>query len=145
MKNVKYLLIKDKKEEKLDVDLSKISGFVFNPQNNIKYDGIMVDELKLTKPEFIEKVLKKKIKRKLNLYTQLIIELIDSDDDDGTINIVLDDLERYKRVINNNYKAHLSRKYTDLLIKKIELLENELKTKQMFLKVSVEEEKGKAR
>lgn len=145
MKNVKYLLIKDKKEEKLDVDLSKISGFVFNPQNNIKYDGIMVDELKLTKPEFIEKVLKKKIKRKLNLYTQLIIELIDSDDDDGTINIVLDDLERYKRVINNNYKAHLSRKYMDLLIKKIELLENELKTKQMFLKVSVEEEKGKAR
>lgn len=145
MKKVKYLLIKDKKEEKLDVDLSKISGFVFNPQNNIKYDGIMVDELKLTKPEFIEKVLKKKIKRKLNLYTQLIIELIDSDDDDGTINIVLDDLERYKRVINNNYKAHLSRKYMDLLIKKIELLENELKTKQMFLKVSVEEEKGKAR
>ena len=147
MENIKYLLIKDKKEEKIETDLKKIPGFVFNPQNNIKYDGIVIDELKLTKPELIEKILKKKIKRKLSLYTQLIIELIDSsEEDDGTIDIVLNDLERYKRVINNNYKAYLSKKYLDLLHKKIELLENELKTKQMFLKLNVEtEKKGKGR
>ena len=147
MENIKYLLIKDKKEEKIETDLKKIPGFVFNPQNNIKYDGIVIDELKLTKPELIEKILKKKIKRKLSLYTQLIIELIDSsEEDDGTIDIVLNDLERYKRVINNNYKAYLRKKYLDLLHKKIELLENELKTKQMFLKLNVEtEKKGKGR
>lgn len=145
MENVKYLLVKDKKEENVETDLKKISGFVFNPQNNIKYDGILIDEIKLTKPELIEKVLKKKIKRKLGLYTQLIIELIDSsDEDDGTIDIVLNDLERYKRVINNNYKAYLSKKYLDLLLKKIELLENELKTKQTFLNTNIEK-KGKAR
>lgn len=145
MENVKYLLVKDKKEESLETDLKKISGFVFNPQNNIKYDGILVDEIKLAKPELVEKVLKKKIKRKLSLYTQLIIELIDSsDEDDGTIDIVLSDLERYKRVINNNYKAYLSKKYLDLLLKKIDLLENELKTKQVFLNTNVEK-KGKAR
>ena len=145
MENVKYLLVKDKKEESLETDLKKISGFVFNPQNNIKYDGILVDEIKLAKPELVEKVLKKKIKRKLSLYTQLIIELIDSsDEDDGTIDIVLNDLERYKRVINNNYKAYLSKKYLELLLKKIDLLENELKTKQVFLNTNVEK-KGKAR
>lgn len=145
MENVKYLLVKNKKEESLETDLKKISGFVFNPQNNIKYDGILVDEVKLAKPEFVEKILKKKIKRKLSLYTQLIIELIDSsDEDDGTIDIVLNDLERYKRVINNNYKAYLSKKYLDLLLKKIDLLQNELKTKQVFLNTNVEK-KGKAR
>ena len=145
MENVKYLLVKDKKEESLETDLKKISGFVFNPQNNIKYDGILVDEVKLAKPEFVEKIVKKKIKRKLSLYTQLIIELIDSsDEDDGTIDIVLNDLERYKRVINNNYKAYLSKKYLDLLLKKIDLLQNELKTKQVFLNTNVEK-KGKAR
>jgi len=145
VENVKYLLVKDKKEENVETDLKKISGFVFNPQNNIKYEGILIDEIKLTKPELIEKVLKKKIKRKLGLYTQLIIELIDSsDEDDGTIDIVLNDLERYKRVINNNYKAYLSKKYLDLLLKKIELLENELKTKQIFLNTNIEK-KGKAR
>ncbi len=145
MENVKYLLVKDKKEESIETDLKKISGFVFNPQNNIKYEGILVDEVKLTKPELIEKVLKKKIKRKLSLYTQLIIELIDSSsEDDGTIDIVLNDLERYKRVINNNYKAYLSKKYLDLLLKKIELLQTELKTKQVFLNTSIEK-KGKAR
>ena len=105
-----------------------------------------MDEVKLTKPELIEKILKKKIKRKLAMYTQLIIELIESsDEDDGTIDIVLNDLERYKRVISNNYRVYLSKKYLDLLDKKIELLENELKTKQMFLKLNVEEKKGKAR
>lgn len=146
MENVRYLLVKDKKEESLETDLKKIPGFVFNPQNNIKYDGILVDEVKLTKPELIEKILKKKIKRKLAMYTQLIIELIESsDEDDGTIDIVLNDLERYKKVISNNYRVYLSKKYLDLLDKKIELLENELKTKQMFLKLNVEEKKGKAR
>lgn len=145
MKNIKYLLVKDKKEESIVADLKKTPGFVFNPQNNIKYDGVVVDELKLIKPELIEKILKKKIKRKINLYTQLIIELIESDDDDGTIDIVLNDLERYRRVINNNYKVYLSKKYYDLLQKKIELLENELKTKQMFLNINVEEKKGKSR
>ena len=145
MENVKYLLVKDKKEENVETDLKKISGFVFNPQNNIKYEGILIDEIKLTKPELIEKVLKKKIKRKLGLYTQLIIELIDSsDEDDGTIDIVLNDLERYKRVINNNYKAYLSKKYLDLLLKKIDLLENELKKKKKFLNTNIEK-KGKAR
>jgi hypothetical protein len=58
VENVKYLLVKDKKEESLETDLKKISGFVFNPQNNIKYDGILVDEVKLAKPEFVEKILK---------------------------------------------------------------------------------------
>ena len=35
MENVRYLLVKDKKEESLETDLKKIPGFVFNPQNNI--------------------------------------------------------------------------------------------------------------
>jgi len=147
MNNIKYLLIKDKKEEKVELDLNKIHGFTFNPQNNIEYDGIVVDSMKITKPELIEKILKKKIKRKITLYTQLIIELIESaEEDDGTIDIVLNDLERYKRVIRNNYEAYLSKKYVELLFKKIEVLENELKTKQIFLKANEEvEKKGKAR
>ena len=147
MNNIKYLLIKDKKEEKVELDLNKIHGFTFNPQNNIEYDGIVVDSMKITKPELIEKILKKKIKRKITLYTQLIIELIESaEEDDGTLDIVLNDLERYKRVIRNNYEAYLSKKYVELLFKKIEVLENELKTKQIFLKANEEvEKKGKAR
>ena len=147
MNSIKYLLIKDKKEEKVELDLNKIHGFTFNPQNNIEYDGIVVDSMKITKPELIEKILKKKIKRKITLYTQLIIELIESaEEDDGTIDIVLNDLERYKRVIRNNYEAYLSKKYVELLFKKIEILENELKTKQIFLKANEEvEKKGEAR
>jgi len=147
MNNIKYLLIKDKKEEKIELDLNKIPGFTFNPQNNIEYEGIVVDSMKITKPELIEKILKKKIKRKINLYTQLIIELIENtEDDDGTIDIVLNDLERYKKVIRNNYQAYLNKKYNELLFKKIEVLENELKTKQIFLKANEEvEKKGKAR
>lgn len=146
MEEVKYLLVKDKKEEKLETDLSKIPGFTFNPQNNIEYEGVTVDSMKLTKPELIEKVLKKKIKRKINLYLQIIIELMESSEDDGTIDIVLNDLERYRRVIMNNYRIYLNEKYVNLLFKKIELLENELKTKQVFLRTNKEvEKKGKAR
>lgn len=55
MENVKYLLVKNKKEESLETDLKKISGFVFNPQNNIKYDGILVDEVKLANLNLLKK------------------------------------------------------------------------------------------
>ena len=86
------------------------------------------------KPSFIEKVLKRKVKRKLDAYLEYIIHIMEEDgnDEDGSmIDMVMNDLERYKRMIMNKYRMYLEEEYMELLMKKISLLERELAIKKM--------------
>ncbi len=107
-----------------------VSGFDITPKNTISYDGIVVNKLVIVKQAFIERILKRKIKRKLELYLQFLIEFIEGDNDDGsTLNEVLNDVTRYKDIINYKYRKYLGDAYVDLLLKKLELLEYELKIK----------------
>ena len=95
-------------------------------------------------PGFIEKVLKKKIKRKLDLYLQFIVSVIDDEDTDpSNLRFVLDDLERYRRTIINKYQQYLDEKYINLLLKKIEILNNEIKTKLIYMREPIEKEEEK--
>ena len=79
----------------------------------------------------IEKVLRKKIKRKLDLYLKLIIKFIESNDseDGDALMEALNDLTRYKNIINYKYKKYLDEKYLNILLKKIALLEYELNSR----------------
>lgn len=105
-------------------------GYDITPKNSINYDGITVNKLVIIKKSFIEKILKKKIKRKLELYLQFIIDFIDGDEDDSeTLREVLNDITRYKEILRYKYLKHLGEEYIDLLLRKIELLEYELRVK----------------
>lgn len=121
-------------KEIIFLDYDKLKGFDFSPKNTIKYDGIVVNKMIIIKPSMIEKVLKRKIKRKLDLYLNLIIRFIESDDNDSgdTIREALNDLTRYKSIIANKYRKYLDEKYLKLLIKKIALLEYELNSKLLI-------------
>lgn len=129
--NSNYILVKKSdKNETVYINFSSAKGYEFKPKNLVKYPGVKVNSLILIKPSFVEKILKKKIKRKLNLYLQYFIDAIDENaDDDTNLLIVLDDLEKFKRILSNKYKAYLDEKYMKLLNRKIALLENEMKNK----------------
>ncbi|MFI3307899.1 MAG: hypothetical protein R3Y21_04955 [Mycoplasmatota bacterium] len=130
-----YILIKKDYEKRSDLEKKKLKGLRLKPKKVI-YKGIKVDKLLIIKPNFIEKLLKKKIKRKLNIYLQYIIDLLEEEESDESLNEVLTDLKRYKAIVDNKYRIYLEEKYIELLIKKIELLEHELKAK-MFLQSRV--------
>ena len=103
-----------------------------------------VNKMVVINPSLIEKVLKKKIKRKLDLYLQFIVNVIDDEDTDpSNLRYVLDDLERYRRTIINKYQRYLDEKYINLLLKKIEILNNELKTKLIYMRTPIEKEEEK--
>ena len=60
----KYLLVKDNHERRFtNIDYNKLDGFKFNPKNNVENNGIMVNEMVLINPSFIESVLKRKTKK----------------------------------------------------------------------------------
>lgn len=112
------------------IDYSKMGGLDISPKNRISYDGIIVNKLVIIKSSFIERILKKKIKRKLELYLKFIMDFIDSDEDDGdSLREALNDITRYKDIINYKYRKYLGDKYIDQLLNKIEFLEHELKLK----------------
>lgn len=131
MNNNRYNVNKNyNRHDSVRINNDLVSGFDITPKNNINYDGVEVKKLVIVKQAFIEKILKKKIKRKLELYLKFIIDFIDGDSSDGdTLREVLNDLTRYKDIINYRYRKYLGEKYIDLLLKKIELLEYELKVK----------------
>ena len=126
-----YINKKNPNKEIIYLDFDKLKGFDFSPKNNVKYDGIVVNKMVIIKPSMIEKVLKRKIKKKLDLYLKLIIKFIESSDSDNgeSIREALNDLTRYKSIVAYKYKKYLDEKYLRLLIKKISLLEYELNSK----------------
>lgn len=130
MNNNHYNVFKDNNSHNSVHIENTTGGFNITPKNTISYDGIVVNKLVIVKQAFIEKLLKRKIKRKLELYLQFLIEFIESDSDDGSVLAeVLNDVTRYRDIINYKYRKHLGDEYVDLLLKKLELLDYELKVK----------------
>ena len=132
MKKQKYCLYrKDNKKRVVYLDYNSLSGFEFNPKRKIKKDTILVNKVIIIKSSMIEKILRKKIKNKLNLYLKLIIKFIenDSDDDGESLREALNDVTRYKSIVEYKYKKYLDKKYYNILKKKIEILEYELNLK----------------
>ena len=135
-----YIYKKGDNKSIVCLDYDKISGYKFTPKNNVKYDGVKVNSVVVINPSMIEKILKRKIKNKLDLYLKLIVNFIDEDNgDSGAYREALDDLSKYKSVVIHKYKKYLDEKYLKLLLKKISVLEYEL-SKKMNSKLEYEEE-----
>ena len=131
----KYKL--QKSNEKIEISNldNNITGFIFTQQNNIEYAGIEVNSMTVMNNSFIEKILKKKNERKLDHYLEYIINIIENDtddSDDSALREALNSLTRYKDTINYKYRIYLDDTYINLLLKKIALIENELKSKIIY-------------
>ena len=136
-----YVNKNNSNKEIIYLDYDKLKGIDFSPKNKIKYDGIVVNKMVIIKPSMIEKILKRKIRKKLDLYLKLIIKFIESEDSDSgdTLREALNDLTRYKSIIKHKYMKYLDEKYLKLLIKKISILEYELNNKLAQVEVYEEE------
>ncbi len=158
MKATHYSVVRKKKVgPKAKIDTKQLSGYQVKPKNSKKYGQVEVNSMTLINPTFIEKVLKKKNQKKLDYYLTYIIQLVDDEEDSDSTNlmIALNDLTHYKSIINHKYRKFLDEKYINLLLKKIDILEHEIKKKlkaiqyqyyeSLYYTQEQEEEKGKAR
>lgn len=136
------------------VNLKKIDGLEIKPKNKIKYDAVEVNSMVIVNQKYIEKLLRKKTKRKLDYFLRYIVALIDGESDasdPSNLHLALDDLAHYKSIIEYKYRKFLDEKYVNLLLQKIEMLEHEIKVKMAYMEmykqenVEYTEEKGKSR
>ena len=148
-----YFIVKNQQNGEIAyIDYNKIAGFSFKPKNNVKYNGVVVNKLVVMKPSFVEKVLRRKTKKRLEMFLQFIIKLLDNEEtssDPSMVRAALNELTRYKQLVKNKYRLYLEERYASLLIKKIEILEQELKSKLIRLEwkqETIEKERtGKSR
>ena len=142
MTNNRYLVNKTNRWNTIaSLDYAKLLGYDVTPKNTRNYGGIIVNKLVIIKRSFIERILKKKIQRKLELYLKFLLDFIASDGEDGgALSEVFNDVTRYRDILNYRYREYLGDKYIDLLLKKIDILEYELKVKQYNIMENTNEE-----
>ncbi len=131
MKKIKYCLIEEKmKKSSIRIKSDSIDGYHIKPRNKKEYDGIVVKSMTIVNYGLIQSLLKKKIKKKLDGYLNFLITVLDEDDTDaGHLMFALNDLDRYRRLIMNNYRVYLEKKYLKILMDKMDLIEQELRSK----------------
>lgn len=129
MLNNRYHINKDNCFDKIIIDLECLDGLDITPKNSARY-GMNVTKLVVINKIFIAQILKKRMKRKLELYLRFIIDYMDDGNDDGTsLNQILNDIKRYKQILQYKYNKYLGEKQTELLLKKLGLIETELNVK----------------
>ena len=100
-------------------------------------DGIQVSKIVIVNPEFSEKIIRKKIDKKITyLLDQLkIIDQDDSGDNEGDIRRSLMDAEKLRLQILNKYIKYLGHTYGSLTMKKIQLITEQLRYKLYYIEV----------
>lgn len=131
MKKIKKFYVSKKKiKDNVVFDNYNVEGYHIKPRNKMDYDGIVVNSMTIYNCDLIQSLLKKKIKKKLDVYTQFMISVLDDDDTDaGHLMFALNDLDRYRHLVMNNYRVYLEKKYLKILMDKMELIEQELRSK----------------
>lgn len=109
------------------IDYDKLTGFKVKPQNKVPYEGVEVSRLTLVEPELIQKVLRRKTKKQLNIYLQFLMTTLEDDsDDDEHLSLVINDIERYRNIIVNKYSKFLDKKYITNLLKNVDYIKQGL-------------------
>lgn len=136
MKEHYFLSKKEYSGEVAFANCRKVRGYKVSPKNNISYGGIEVNEMIIVRQSMIERVIKRKIKNHLDMFLKI---LIDNDSDDDARR-ALDDIARYKVFVNEKYSPFLDEKYMSLLMKKMNVIERELKQNIVYLSLLEEDE-----
>lgn len=132
MDNRSYSLSRD--EMKNESLILEYEGYQVNPKIKNR-DSIEVSKIIFVNDMFSEKIIRRKIDKKINyLLEQLrIIDGEDNPDEDG-VGKCLMDAEKLRIQIINNYVKYLGHTYQSLTLKKIQIIINQLRFKLYTIK-----------
>lgn len=132
-----YFIKKDDKINKICKMYTGLHGYKFSPKNTKSKNYIDVNEVTIYNLEMIDSVLTTKFNRtfkKLVSMAQMIINEEDDDDTSSKTDLCLDEVELVRQIILNKYQDFLNYEKEELFLKKLKLIENELRVKQMMIK-----------
>lgn len=142
----RFVVKKEAHEETITyMEYEKLKGFNVKPKDSLEIeDMINVNEMIVINPGLIEKLVSKKCKRRLEkIILMLSVVYEDEASDDGTIEMVLDEMEKFKTMLRKKYKDYLKKEEYKLYLKKIEILESEARIRINEKRREMHEERGR--
>lgn len=136
MLDKKYFVVKEKNNKAITYfEYDKIEGYDLSPKKGMKIeDAINVNKVVIINPSLAEKVAKKKLDLKFRKLVQLLNVIFETDDDTGTAyHEGLNEVSKLRTELLNKYRKHLEEEEADLMDKKLDILEQELKTRLYYL------------
>ena len=115
-------------------EYDKVEGYRVNPKTK-KEDEIGVSKIVFVNDQMSEKIIRKKIDKKIALLLKVLKAIEeDSNPDEGGIKRSLMDAEKLKLQIINNYVKYLGNTYQSLTLKKIQIIINQLRFKLYMIR-----------
>ena len=125
--------------------MDELNGYSLNPKNNAKRtDVISIKNLQITDTKLTENMVKKNIERKLQHLFMLVMKVLDTDSDDDDL-LVLDEADRIKALLNNEYSKILGEDYKRSAKKKIDYIILEFKQRKKAISFTSIEKSSKSR
>ena len=137
-----FILKNDDKEKKVLLYEEKKS-YSFTPKKGYK----RVKKITVLDKDMVSSILEDKIEKKYNLLIKIIYDLITSDDTtSGDVLAAYTELDRIRNILLYKYNEYIRKEFIDKYLKKLYVLELELKKVHvMELTEEIEENKSKGR
>ena len=130
MNNKSYYIAKNKKKKEIvSFELEKLDGYQVKPKTK-KNDSIEVSKIIFVNKEFSEKIIRKKIDKKISA---LLEEL--KVNNEGAIRKSLMDAEKLRLQIINTYVKYLGHTYEGLTLKKLQIIIEQLRYKLYYIEM----------
>ena len=142
MLDKKYYIVKNKNDKAITYfEYDKMEGYDLTPKKGMKIeDAINVNKVVIINPSLAEKVAKKKFDLKFRKLLTLLNIIFESDDDTGTAyQEGLNEVSKLRLELINKYRKHLEKEEADLMNKKLDILEQELKLRVYYLEQNYQE------
>ena len=129
-----YLIVRDDKPKILSAFCYGNFGYEFNPvHRNDSY--LRVSKINVLNTQMIDHILSIKFNSLFKkIYYHVITVAGNEDSSEADAVLVLDEVARLKSIVLNKYDRFLSKEKQILLLKKVQLLENEAKVKALMIR-----------
>ncbi len=136
-------ILKNDDEEKKVLLYEEKKSYSFTPKKGYK----RVKKVTVLDKDMVSSILEDKIIKKYNLLIKIIYDLISSDDTtSGDVLAAYTELDRIRNIMLYKYHEYLKKEFIDKYLKKLYVLEMELKKVHvMELTEEIEENRGKGR
>ena len=140
----RFVVTKDENTQTLTYkEYDSLKGYDFKPKNKLSKEEIInVDERVIINPSLIEKLISKKCKKTLERILKLISFIYDDDETgEESVTLALNEIAKFKELLDTKYKEYMKEKEYKLMLKKLEILENEVKLRKLYLNSKENSEK----
>ncbi len=138
MLDKRYLVVKEKNDPTITYfEYDKMEGYDLSPKKNIKIkDAINVNKVVIINPSLMNKVATKKLDLKFKKLLQFMSVIFESDDDTTTGDAYregLNEISKLRLEAKVKYQKYMDEESFKMLEKKLDILEQELKSRLYYL------------